>query len=229
MHLGELKLGKSIEIYVTRDRYKLRLVSKIEDVAYDHIAVSLITGNGRVFQFQEKDHIEFIYKDEQRLWKWSGMTGTIEKLDDTFVHCFYGPADGESYNRRNAYRVYIGEETRFHWIKNGSIQVLQDNIEDMSEVEEPGLTKNASGHLKDISETGAGIYCNEDIKLHDAVSFKLITRVGIIKCIGEVVRITNETNGIYRRFIGINFVEVSSVISKYVFLVQRLQLKKSKK
>ncbi len=229
MRLGELKLGKSIEIYVTRDRYRLRLISKIEDVAPDHIAVTLITGNGRSFYFQEEDEVEFIYKDEQRLWRWSRLTGTIEMLDGTYVHCLYGPIEGESYNRRNAYRVYIGEEIKFHWIKEGKTQLLQDNKDDISAVEDPTLTKNALGVLKDISETGAGICCNENIGVHDAVSFKLITRDGIIECVGEVVRISEERNGLYHKLIGVRFVEVSNVINKYVFTVQRLELQKHSK
>ena len=229
MQLGELKLGKSIEIFVTRDRYKLRLVSKIEDVANDHIAVTLITGNGRVFHFQEQDKIEFIYKDEQRLWRWAGITGTIEKLDDSYVHCFYGPMEGDSFNRRNAYRVFVGEDIKFHWIKKGNTQFLIDHKDDILDVEEPRLTKDALGLLKDISETGAGIYSNEKMELHDAVSFKLITCVGTIECVGEVVRVTEEKNGTYRRFVGVTFVHVSNLISRYVFTVQRLQLKKQHK
>ncbi len=229
MRLEELKLGKSIEIYVTRDQYKLRLVSKIEDVAYDHIAISLIKGTRKAFQFQQQDEIEFIYRDDQMLWKWTGVIGTMEKLDDSFVHCLYSSEKGVRYNRREAYRVFIGEEVIFHWVKQGNIQVLQDNKEAISDVEDPRLTKNANGLLKDISETGAGIYCNENLQLHDAVSFKLITCVGMIQCIGQVVRVVDEKNHHFHKFVGISFVEVSNLISKFVFTEQRMQLKKHNK
>lgn len=229
MRLGELRLGKSIEIFVTRDKYKLRLVSKIEDVAYDHIAVTLITGNGRAFQFQEQDKIEFIYKDDQRLWKWNRVTGTIESLDGSYVHCFYGPIEGESFNRRNAYRVFLGEEVRFYWIKQGQTQTLLDHKDDLDQLEDPLLTKNARGIVKDLSEGGAGLYTNERLELHDAVSFSIITTMGTIQCIGEVVRLTDEKSGTYRRFVGIQFVEVSNIISKYIFAVQRVQLQKHSK
>lgn len=229
MRLEELKLGKSIEIIVTRDQYRLRLVSKIEDVANDRIAITLITGNGKVFQFQEKDKIEFIYKDDKRLWRWRGLKGTIEKLEDSYVHCLYGPREGEHFNRRNAYRVFVGEEIKFHWIKQGKLQILLDNKEDMESVNEPLLVKNAQGLLKDISETGAGFYSNERLELHDAVTFRLITCVGVIHVIGEVVRITHEGNGNYRKFFGISFVEVSNIINKYVFTLQRIELQKHSK
>lgn len=226
MRLEELKLGKSIEIFVTRDQYRLRLVSKIEDVAKDHIAISLITGNSKAFQFQEHDNVEFIYRDESRLWRWKGLKGTIEKLEGAYVHCLYGPSEGERFNRRNAYRVFVGEEIKFHWIKQGKTQILLENKEDLENLEEPLLVKNASGLLKDISETGAGFYSNENLELNDAVSFKLITCVGVIHAIGEVVRVTHEGNGNYRKFFGISFVEVSRIISKYVFTLQRIELKK---
>ncbi len=229
MRLGELKLGKSIEIYVTRDKYRLRLISKIEDVAFDHIAVTLITGSGRAFQFQENDKIEFIYKDEQRLWRWSRLTGTIEKLDDSFVHCFYGPIEGESFNRRNAFRVYLGDEIRFCWIKKGKGELLLSHKDDLNQVTDPLLTKNAHGLVKDLSETGAGIYTNERLELQDMVSFELITPFGTIHCVGRVVRMTDDSEGNYRRFAGISFVEVSNIISKYIFAVQRIQLQKHNK
>lgn len=229
MRLQNLKLGKSIEIIVTRGEYRLRLVSKIEDVQLDHIAVTLIVGGGRVFPFQDTDTIEFIYKDQERLWKFSNIKARVEKLDDTAVHCFYTISKGETYNRRNAFRVFVGEEINFFWVPKGHNDILHENKMNINEVDSPYLKKDCEGVIKDLSEGGAGIYTNERLELNDCVSFRLITEYGLIHCIGEVVRRTSVTEGNYRHFYGISFAEVSNVMSKYLFNLQRLHLQSSRK
>ncbi len=228
MKLKELKLGKSIEITVIREDYKLRLVSKIEDAQEDHISVTLIEGNGRRFVFKDTDQIEFIYKDNNRLFRFKNMSGVLEELDGTYVHSFYGPNEGESYNRRDAYRVYIGEESVFSWAADGHQSVLHDFKENMHEAEGEKLKKDCPCIIKDISENGACIYTNEMLEESDSVSFELMTSLGKIRCIGKVVRATTEHKGIYRNVYGIKFTEVSSIITKYIFAVQRLQLKKTR-
>lgn len=228
MRLKELKLGKSIELYVTRDKYKLRLVSKIEDVASDHIAITAIRGHGRIFQFVETDQIEFIYKDEQRLWRFVKLKAVPEQLDGEIVHCLYGNSEGESFNRRNAYRVYLGEEIRFDYVKAGHEAVLYDK-EEFEEEKHPYLFRRNDGIVKDLSETGAGIYSNEILEKHDVLSFSLLTNLGRIDCKGEVVRTCKESHGMYRNYYGVSFTQVSNSIAKYIFVLQRQQLQKARK
>lgn len=229
MRLHELKLGKSVEIYVTREEYRLRLVSKIEDVQLDHIAVTLIVGGGRVFPFQEGDKIEILYKEQERLWKFSNVKAKVEKLDEDNVHCFYTNKEAENYNRRNAFRVYIGEETLFHWVKKGHDELLHDNKTNILEIESPFLTKNCEGMIRDLSESGAGFYSDENLEEGACISFQLITEFGLIRCIGQVVRKARAQEGNYRYFYGIAFSEVSNIMSKYLFALQRLYLQKYRK
>ncbi|MDO5293816.1 MAG: PilZ domain-containing protein [bacterium] len=229
MEMKELKLGRSIEILVTREDYKLHLISKLEDVCEDHISVTLIEGNGRKFIFKDTDQIEFIYKDDNRLYKFRHLKGAITVLDNTYVHSFYGPVEGESFNRRNAFRVFLGEENTFSWTGNGYEEILHEYREKMEEANGERLTKDCPCIIKDLSENGAGIFTNERLELSDFVSFELLTSLGKIRCIGKVVRVSNERQGMYRTLYGVQFTEVSNVISKYIFAVQRLQLKKTRR
>lgn len=228
MKMAELKLGKAVQITVIRQEYKLHLVSKIEAVYDDHFAVTLIEGNGRKFVFKETDEITVIYKEENRLYKFTKLKGAIEQLDGDYVHTFYGPKEGVSFNRRNAYRVFLGEEGMFSWTASGHEEVLHAYRDRMHEAEGQNLTKGCVCMIKDISENGACICTNEGLNVSDYIGFELMTEMGKIRCIGKIVRASSNREGIYRNIYGVKFTEVSSIITKYVFAVQRQQLKKRK-
>ena len=73
MLLQEMKIGSGVEIYITRDQYRYRVASKVEGTAPGKAHVSLISAGTRVFAFKPSDHIEIIYKEHDKMWKFSGV------------------------------------------------------------------------------------------------------------------------------------------------------------
>ena len=229
MKLKDLKIGKSIEIFVLRDKYRLKLISKIEKRAIDHICITLIKGNGKVFQFLEGDRILFIYKDEGKLYRFKNLKGGIKKINDSYVHVLYGIEDGESFNRRKTFRVPIEEEHNFSWAGKGREEILYKFKERMEFVDHKGVSKDCPCLIKNLSEQGVGICTNEGLQVSDFVSFQFDSRFGKVYCIGQVVRSDKEPLGKYSNFYGVEFKEVSNNIAKYVFEMQRLNLRVRKR
>lgn len=223
MRLEELKLGSPIEIHVIRGEYKLRLVSKIEAVLGNTLSISLIASKGRAFPFYEADEIDVVYKDRHRLYRWKNVSVTLDKYEEFYVHVItVKQQEGEPFNRRNSFRVYVGEEMEISWRKNEEVTAASLENKDATTYVIPGL-------IKDMSEGGAGICTDSLLRVKDEVKFVLSTECGLVECIGDVVRIQNNEHGIYKKFYGIEFTKVSNNISKYLFALQRLQLQNTRK
>ena len=107
MLLENIALGKTMEIYVDRDGYRYRLVSKVEKTGVKKICLTAIMAGGRAFKFRPEDKIRLVYRSEDQMWEWLNVKAGLAKLDDEPVHYFEIVNKGQSFNRRQAYRVTI--------------------------------------------------------------------------------------------------------------------------
>lgn len=242
MRISEMKIGKPIEIYINRDGYHYRVVSKIEDVTEDRICVTLIASRTRVFEFEPTDTVDIVYREDDRMWKWKNVAGSVVMLDDERFHAFTTKEEGESYNRRNAYRVYIGEKLILHYLVH-DVKRLKD-IADMDALHSQTVFNYDSGadvlkedcfryvdcdaFIKDISEVGAGIYANQKLEKGDEVTFEFDSDFGMISCKAAVVRRLDSYQSSFMYYYGCRFSETSRNLSKYIYEKQREQLKKSR-
>ena len=96
-----------MEIYVDRDGYRYRLVSKVEKTGVKKICLTAIMAGGRAFKFRPEDKIRLVYRSEDQMWEWLNVKAGLAKLDDEPVHYFEIVNKGQSFNRRQAYRVNI--------------------------------------------------------------------------------------------------------------------------
>lgn len=229
MFLNELQVGKSIEIFVYRSGYKYRLVSKIEDVSDDHFCITLIANRTKVFHFEDTDKIEIIYRINNQLWKWKNLKAKVIILDGSRVHqlTLTGNSKGERFNRRDAFRVFIGEEvTLTYYVMN----LVERKIEDPEEEEDTIIgeieyeMKHCFGFIKDLSENGVGIFSNNVFNVGEELEFTLDTPFGMLKSKAEVVRVTRESHGVYLNYYGCTFTTTSKNLVKYIYNLQRKRL-----
>lgn len=235
MRLESLKVGKGIEIYVTRAGYRYRLVSTIEEVGKDKIYITLITSGMKVFRFLDSDIVDILYRDGARMVQWLKVIGSIEILEGTKVHCFTSREDGVSFNRRKTYRVDIGEDIVTYLFRpeeeeeNASSSALKEE-----EIDEYGnelgtiTVMEFEGYLKDLSENGAGFYTNEVLNIGDTVGFPLFTTFGAMYFKAEIVRHVEGHFGKYMEFYGCKFVRSNKNLGKYLFSLQRERLRKQR-
>lgn len=230
MLLKEIKPGSSIDILIHREGYDYRLVSKIEEVKESKIFISLIAARNRVFIFKPSDKVEFIYKQDDRMFIWKHVKGSVSTLDGEKVHCLTAPLIGESYNRRSSYRVYVGREMNFtSFIPKEGVEKMERLPEDVPIELDPRFdTKKFSGFVKNISESGIGLFSNEILNEGSEFSFTYMTKYGGMPCVAMVRRITEEKEGVYQRFYGCVLEKKDKRLGKYLFEVQREKLKRQR-
>ena len=160
MLLEKIPIGKTLEIEVDREGYRYHLVSKVEKTGIIRVCVTAIKSNGITFNFRPKDDIRLIYRDENQMWEWTKVKAGTMKLDGDMVHCFDIINKGQSFNRRNAFRVILDEDVDIGYfnvpeksVKVASIpmikeiqQVIYD--EEGNEVDKKKVTADMVGKLR---------------------------------------------------------------------------------
>lgn len=230
MQLKDMKVGKSIDILINREGYNYKLVSKVEEIGVGKVYISLITARNRVFMFKPEDKVQFIYKTDERLWVWGGAKGSVEELDGEKVHCLTVLDNAKSYNRRNSYRVMIGEEIcmRKYVVKPGADFSQEEDEEIPIEIDPRYDVIRFEGKLKNLSESGIGIFTNEPLKEEEEIYADIPTKFGMMASVAKVKRAVDEREGDYRTFYGCEFTKSDKRLGKYLFELQREQLKKTK-
>lgn len=236
MQLEDVKVGKGIELQVNRDGYRYRLLSTVEGIGKNKIYITLIASGARVFRFLSSDHVELIYRDENRMYKWSDVKPALELWDGDHVHSFYSEQPGEHFNRRSAFRLSFAEDMIFHHF----VMVEKEEQDETSnsiirDIDEYGNDRErvkdiaCSGILKDMSESGAGFLVDDKLDIGAIVGFEIPGLTGQPMYLkGTVVRHETSQHGRFFEFYGMRFTRVDKNLRKYLFEQQRLILKKQR-
>lgn len=243
MLLEKIPLGRTLEIFVDREEYRYRLVSKVEDTNELRVCVTAIASHGRFFNFLPTDRIRLVYRDQDSMWEWDHVKPGIAKLDGYPVHYFQIIDQGKSFNRRNAYRVQLLEEV---FLKYYKIPERPEKYFDvpmppadmpMTEEEEKAWLEKVSkpelvkGMIKDVSENGVGIYCDTIFDIEDGIFFAIPSSYGNLEVKATVVRKTKlqlGDNKHYRYYYGCALVKSDKKLLRYIFDLQRELLKRQK-
>lgn len=263
MLLENIALGKTLEIYVDRDGYRYRLVSKVEQTSVRRVCVSAITANGKAFMFQPGDEIRLVYRDEEQMWEWLKVKGGLAKLDGSPVHYFEISNLGRSFNRRNAFRVSLDQDVEIGYydlpdshLKSALVPLVKEEyevvrdtsgreieVEEAQEDKEGMLTvekrvrtvpmKNAVANkirvkIKDISETGMGLYSNTKLNIDDGFFVGIPSDYGPLMTKAIVVREAEPAGGRYRYYYGCIYTESDKRLLKYIFDIQRKNIQKQR-
>ena len=220
MQIKEMLVGKMLEILVDREGYHYRFVSKVEGTAENAVAVTLIAAQGRMFHFVETDDVSIIYRGTERMWKWEHVKAGLARLDGAPVHTFSSKNPGQVYNRRESFRVQIGESLLMNKI------VTADETGENGDVLEKMVKFEAL--LADLSVNGAGLYTNEEMEIGTTISFEMPTNIGILSCRGELVRKSSVSNKPFQYFYGCDFTVIRKDLERYLFERQRLMLQKER-
>lgn len=218
MLIKEMVLGRKLEVLVDREGYNYRLVSKIEGTTEFTVAVSAIVAKGRMFHFEEGDDVTIVYRGEERMWKWEHVKPGLARLDGETVHTFSSKEKGQVYNRRDSFRVPIGENLLMY-------RVFTKKNEE-GETEE--TLKPFEGLLVDLSVSGAGFYTDQELDIDAVMGFDMPTHMGIMTCRGKIVRRADVYDKPFRNFYGCEFIKTRKELERYLFERQRLMLQKER-
>lgn len=235
MLIKEMQVGKTIEILVEREGYHYRFVSKVEGVSLNTVAVSRISAKNRNFHFEDKDNITIIYRGEELMWKWESVKGGLAMLDGEYVHTFSSKAEGTIYNRREAFRVPIGESFLIRRIVREKVENSTENLKKEAEEgteKEPEIIEREipfKALLSDLSITGAGFYTDESLDIDMEITFDIPTEsMGMLSCRGVVRRVAEVRDKPFRHFYGVGFTVVKKGLEKYLFERQRMMLRRER-
>lgn len=241
MLLGELKVGKQLEIFIKRDGYNYRIKSKIEDAIDGRVCVSLIASGKHVFEFLKTDVVDIVYQNDDRMWKWANVKGGFTDIKGEMFHCFETDADGELYNRRNAFRVNMNQIITIQYKdmkkKDDDQEEKEGNYSDLAKrlgldidtaLEACYNLKTYEVLARDISEDGFGFFANEIFSINDEISFEFESTVGTIRCEGIIVRFFESRHSLYQYYYGCRFTETNRTLIKYVYEMQRQEIRKAK-
>ena len=241
MVLGELKLGKQLEIFIKRDGYNYRIKSKIEDASDGRVCISLIASGNHVLEFLKTDVIDIVYQNDDRMWKWTNVIGGFTEIKGEMFHCFKSSEEGELYNRRNAFRVTMNQIVRIQYkdLKTKASANEEDNEHYSDLAKRLGLDidtaleacyniKTYDVLARDISEVGFGFYANEVFSLNDEISFEFESSLGTIRCEGQIVRFFEGRHSQYQYYYGCRLTETNRTLIKYVYEMQRQEIRKAK-
>lgn len=246
MQIDQMKVGHSVDIFITREGYSYRLGSKIEEVKANIVYITLITSKSRVFHFHKDDEIVVIYKSDNRLFRWENARGGTAMLDGDMVHCLQLFGEGKPYNRRDSFRVTLEETAvfeRFVMKEDVTGEDIQKALEAKKKLQEEMKSedvqllpeedpryekKEFTAFIKDLSESGVGIYTNEKLEKGEGVSFEIFSTYGKMRFDAEVQRQAEERKDAFRTFYGCSFTKLDKNLTKYLYDLQRIQLKKMK-
>ena len=171
-----------------------------------------------MFHFEERDDVTIVYRGEERMWKWEHVKPGLARLEGETVHTFSSREQGQVYNRRESFRVPIGE----------NLLMYRVFITQNEEGEPEEKLKSFEGLLADLSVSGAGIYTDEELELDAVMGFDMPTHMGIMTCRGKIVRKTDVYDKPFRNFYGCEFTKVRKELERYLFERQRLMLQKER-
>lgn len=111
MKLGEISKDSLIHIAITRGRTSVSLVSEPTIVSDEMLFVKPFMHNDSYISFSSPDlHIEMMVVNPGEVpYFWKSVVITKEMVNGEIYHCIRSKLPGVKLNRRNSFRVYIGE------------------------------------------------------------------------------------------------------------------------
>ncbi len=169
MLIEEIPNGSGLELDVRSCGRAMSFRSEATFVIGNSVLIPPVTVNEQTVGFGDNCRISLIVKVDNKVYLWDNVTIKLVKYDGAIYHKIDLEGEGKPYNRRDAYRMYIGEDMPIY-INTAtgptSLTVL----------------------VKDISETGVGFITKEDLELDRTIRLRLKDSHIIINISGIIIR-----------------------------------------
>lgn len=196
----EIQIGDKVEIEVRYQNQTFNFPSSVEFIIDNSILITKIVNDEQTIGFTGSIGISFICNHEGKLFLWDNVSVKLVRYDNEIYHKVDLSGPGKSYNRRQAYRVYVGDYMNL-------------------------MVNTASGAttyevlVKDISETGIGIVSKEEFDVNRTIRLNLKDGDIAIPLRGVIVRkefIENLKANVY----GCRFTEKTQKLGPYIMKKQ---------
>lgn len=206
MNIDELSKGAEIEIDVRLNGKTIDFRSDIVLVEDSSVLITTIKVENRTIGFPKNCKINFLYKTDGKLYLWENTVVTLVKYDGDIFHKIDLLGEGKPYNRRDAYRIYVGEDM-------------------------PVYINTAAGPtaltvlVRDLSETGVGFITKEEMDIKRTFRLKFRENENSMISLSGVIVRKEFLHNLHAYVYGCKFNEKNSNLSKYIMKKQGEQLK----
>lgn len=206
MNIDDIPSGSNVELDVRYSGRAMQFNSEIIHIINNSIMISPILVNEQTIGFNDNCRINLIVKIDDKVYLWDNVTVKLVKYDGVIYHKIDVIGEGKPYNRREAYRMYIGEDM-------------------------PIYINTSSGPLaisvlvKDLSETGVGFITKEDLETDRTIRLKIKDSHSIISLSGIIIRkdyLSHLDSFLY----GCKFNEKNNKLGNYIARKQGEELRK---
>lgn len=234
MKLSDIGVGFPIEVFLKRDGYNYRIVTKVSYVRDNCIGIDPIASSQKLFRFRDTDEVDIVFREESKYWKWEKVKAGIATLEDGVqMHVFSVRGIAQEYNRRSQYRLPMDREITIN------VEVEDESFEEtnysnmtpdleieqaLEKISERYKEVEYKAHLRDLSEGGASFDSDVELEKGAFVSFTLESELGPIYCRGVIIRARKDARGFYDYSYGCSFAETSKNYIKFFYEEQRRQL-----
>ena len=202
----DLQLNHSVELEININGKITTLLSSIEKISNTNVLLSPIFIGGKLVGFPPEYSVSFIYMEEAVVYCWKNISVKAIQYQGNVYHCVTLLTEAEVWNRRNAFRINVGETMEL--ISFGE-----------------GGPKTHKVFIKDISETGMAFISNETFFVKHTIRLKLRIFSGqIVQLSAQIVR-TQPTKNENETLYGCRFLEKSHFLSKHLVKLQQAQQK----
>jgi c-di-GMP-binding flagellar brake protein YcgR len=206
LHIDSIAKGGLMEVEVRCNGKTVDFKSEVAHIVNNSILIAPIKVNEQTIGFSDNCQVNFHYVFEGKLYLWESASIKLVKYDGAIYHKIDIFGDGKPFNRRDSYRMYIGEDM-------------------------PVYVNTATGPtaisvlVKDISETGVGFIAKDDIDVDRTIRLKLKDNNMLLNLSGMIVR-KEFLNNLGSFLYGCRFNEKNDQLSKYIAKKQGEALKK---
>lgn len=202
MTIQDLDEQHPVTLVVTVGLKSRDLTTTIAEVHSNYVLLQPVLVDGRTVGFGNNCTIDFLYLQDQVVYAWHSVTLPLVKIKGSTYYQLVLEGEAKPYNRRGAFRVYIGETMAITVFLSKGPQ--QFNV-----------------LVRDISETGFGFVSKEEYEISRTIrlSIPLTERKTLLLSATIVRRDFNEEKGTYSY--GCKFVEPNAYLSSYLMAKQR--------
>jgi len=175
MKLWELQNGSAIELQIVYSNNTFEFPSKVLGVKKEILILAEVQVDGKKLKVTKERGINIIFQMLNKLYIWNDVKmETILYSGHYYYRINNSDIESKQYNRRGAFRLYIGNSMPIEVYFNGN--------------------KNEySVKIKDISETGFGFISKEDLLINEKVEFSYHTNEEAFDLHGFIVRKTYDS------------------------------------
>lgn len=208
MKITEIPKEAPITINASYEDKKIVFESTVKFVNENAIFIPPIKYNNKTVGFNKNFMLDLHYTVNGHLYRFPDITVSLVRYGQTLFHKIETENEGNIYNRRGDYRVYIG--TQMHLTAH-----------------QPSGTKDFIVTLKDISLSGFAFISREQFNIERTVNLKFRDESLVLNIPAKIVR-ADWNEHIHSMVYGCQIIDSYPVLGQYLILKQREILQRTR-